>query len=160
MNTSAPFPAVYRVKSVIRMAALALLATGVIVSAGIVGRVKLGLQEPSAEIAAIISLVVLGTVIFALHAFTSSVRFTADAVEKRNLLTITTLFFTEIRGRRQIVTGGSDDAVRFYVIVPSDPALPTIKFAEYHEFDDKFFDWFMSLPDLDGKKPSRSIANL
>jgi hypothetical protein len=152
MNTAAPFPAVYRVKGIVRTAALALLALGLIVSAGIVSRVKLGLAEPSAETALITSLAVLSSVIFALHAFTSSLRITCDTIEKRNLLTIVSLSFSEIRGRRQIVPRGDENNVRFYVIVPTHRSLPTIRFAEHHEFDDAFYDWFLSLPDLDAQK--------
>ena len=151
MITTAPFSAVYRVKGIVRSAALALLATGLIFSAGIVSRIKLGLDEPSAETALITSLVVLCTVIFALHAFTSSVRITGDGIERRYLLTIVSLPFNEIRGRRQIVPRGDRANFRFYIIVPTHRSLPTIKFGEYHEFDDAFYDWFFSLPDLDAK---------
>jgi hypothetical protein len=152
MDSTAPFLAVYRVKNTIRTAALALLALGLIFSAGTVGRVKLGLQEPSVEIALMVSLVVLSTAIFTLHTFTSSIRFTRDSVEKRNLFTIASLSFNEIRGRRQFSRSGSEENVRFYVIVPNSRSLPTIKFAEYHEFDDAFFDWYLSLPNLDAQK--------
>jgi hypothetical protein len=151
MINSAPFLAVYRVRGTIRTAALATLATSLIFSAGIVSRVKLGLQQPSAEIALVISLLMLSTVIFAMHAFTSSLRFTVDALEKRSLLTIASIPFNEIRGRRQTAPGGSETNIRFYVIVPAHRSLPTIKCAEYHEFDDAFYNWFMSLPDLDAK---------
>ncbi len=151
MNNSAPFLAVYRVKRTVRSGALALLATGLIFSAGIVSRVKLGLDQPSAETALIISLVVLCTVIFAFHTFTSSLSFTADALEKRYLLTIASIPFSEIRGRRQIVPRGDESNFRFYAIVPAHRSLPTIKFGEYHDFDDAFYDWFLSLPDLDAK---------
>jgi hypothetical protein len=151
MNNSAPFLAVYRVKGTIRTAALATLATGLIFSAGIVSRVKLGLQQPSAETALMISLVMLCSVIFALHTFTSTVRLTVDSVEKRYLLTIASLAFSEIRGRRQIGPHGDQANLRFYVIVPTHRSLPTIKFGEYHEFDDAFYEWFMGLPDLDAK---------
>jgi hypothetical protein len=153
MNISVPSVAVYRVRSAIRTSALAMLATGVIVSFGVVSRVKLGLQQPSTETALLISLVVLCTGLFALHTFTSFVRFTSDSLEKRYLLTIASIPFTEIRGRREIAPGGDDANLRFYVIVPAHRSLPTIKFGEYHEFDDAFYDWFMSLPDLDaGRK--------
>lgn len=151
MEKTAPFLAVYRVKGIIRTAALAMLATGLIFSAGIVSRVKLGLEPPSAETALMISLIVLCTVIFALHTFTSSLRFTADAIEKRYLLTIASLPFSEIRGRRQIAAGGDGEKVRFFVIVPTHRSLPTIKCGEYHDLDDAFYDWFLSLPDLDAK---------
>ncbi len=151
MNNSAPLLAVYRVKGSIRTSALAMLATGLIFTIGIVSRVKLGLQQPSTETALLISVVVLGTAIFALHTFTSTVRLTADSVEKRYLLTIASLAFNEIRGRRQIGASGEESNIRFYVIVPTHRSLPTIKFAEYHEFDDAFYEWFLSLPDLDAK---------
>jgi hypothetical protein len=128
-----------------------MLATGLIFSVGIVSRVKLGLQQPSTETAIIISLIVLCTVIFALHTFTSTVRFTTDSVEKRYLLTIASIPFNAIRGRRQIASGGGEANLRFYVLVPADRSLPTIRFAEYHEFDDAFYNWFLSLPDLDAK---------
>jgi len=154
MITTAPFSAVYRVKGIVRSAALALLAIGLILSAGIVSRVKLGLDEPSTETALITSLLVLSTVIFALHAFTSSVRFTDDAIEKRYLLTIASLPISQIRGRRQIVPRGDEANLRFYVIVPMHRSLPIIRFGEYHEFDDAFYDWFLSLPDLDAQKNS------
>ncbi|MGD0912855.1 MAG: hypothetical protein ABR928_13225 [Terracidiphilus sp.] len=151
MNNSAPFLAVYRVKRTLRSSALALLATGLIFTAGIVSRVKLGLQQPSAETALMISFIVLCTVMLALHTFTSAVRFTADSVEKRYLLTIASIPLDEIRGRRQIAPSGEQASIRFYVIVPNHASLPTIKCAEYHEFDDAFYDWFLSLPDLDAK---------
>jgi hypothetical protein len=160
MNSTAPLFAVYRVKSVVRTAALALLATGLILSAGIVSRVKLGLDEPSTETALITSFVVLSTVIFALHAFTSSVRFTDDAIEKRYLLTIASLPFSQIRGRRQIVPRGDEANVRLYIIVPTHRSLPTIRFGEYHEFDDAFYDWFLSLPDLDAARKPVARENL
>jgi len=151
MNNSAPFPAVYRVKGAIRTAALATLATSLIFSAGIVSRVKLGLQQPSAETALMISLATLCTVVFALHVFTSSLRFTDDALEKSSILTVASIPHSQIRGRRQIGHRGDQANIRFYVIVPAHRSLPTIKFAEYHEFDDAFYDWFFSLPDLDAK---------
>jgi len=151
MNNSAPFAAVYRVKGAIRTAALATLATSLIFSAGIVSRVKLGLQQPSAETALMISLTTLCTVVFALHVFTSSLRFTDDALEKRSILTVASIPLSQIRGRRQIGHRGDQANIRFYVIVPAHRSLPTIKFAEYHEFDDAFYDWFLSLPDLDAK---------
>jgi hypothetical protein len=151
MNNSAPLLAIYRVTGSIRTAALAMLATGLIISAGIVSRVKLGLEQPSTKAALILSLVLLCTVLFAIHAFTSSVRFTTDSVEKRYLLTIASIPFSEIRGRRQIAPGGGEANIRFYILVPAHRSLPTIKFAEYHEFDDAFYNWFLSLPDLDAK---------
>jgi hypothetical protein len=151
MNNTAPFLAVYRVRGTIRTSALAMLATGLIFSAGIVIRVKLGLEQPSTEIALMISLIMLCTSIFALHTFTSTVRFTSDTVEKRYLLTIASIPFCEIRGRRQIAPGGDEANLRFYVIVPTHRSQPAIKFGEYHDFDDAFYNWFMSLPDLDAK---------
>ena len=151
MNNSARFLAVYRVKSNLRTSALAFLATGLIFAFAIWGRVKLGLDQPTVETVLITWLVMLGTVFCALHAFTSSLRFTTDAVEKRSLLTVASIPFSEIRGRRQIAPGGDEANLRFYVIVPAHRSLPTIKFAEYHEFDDAFYDWFLSLPDLDEK---------
>lgn len=151
MDNSAPFLAVYRVKPVVRNSALALLATGVIFSAGIVSRIKLGLDQPSAETALIVSLIVFCSVIFAFHTFTSSVRFTPDALEKRYLLTVVSIPFNEIRGRRQLIPGGDENYLRYYVIVPTHRSQPAIKFGEYHDFDDAFYDWFLSLPDLDAK---------
>jgi hypothetical protein len=151
MNNSAPFITVYRVNRVIRNSALALLATGLMISAGIWGRVRLGLDPPTTETALTLSLILLGTVLFALHAFTSSLRFTPDALEKRYLLTIVSIPFSEIRGRRQLIPGGEESNFRFYVIVPTHRSDPTIKFGEYHDFDDAFYDWFLSLPDLDAK---------
>jgi hypothetical protein len=151
MNNSAPFLAIYRVKPIVRNSALALLATGVMFSAGMVSRVKLGLDQPSAETALVISLVVLCTIIFAFHTFTSSLRFTSDGLEKRYLLTIVSIPFNEIRGRRQLIPGGDEKNLRFYVIVPAHRSQPAIKFADYHDFDDAFYDWFLSLPDLDAK---------
>jgi hypothetical protein len=149
MTNSAPFLAVYRVKRNLRNSALALLATGLMFSAGIWGRVRLGLDKPTAETALFLSIVLLCTVLFALHAFTSSLRFTPDALEKRYMLTIVSIPFSEIRGRRQLIPGGDEANFRFYVIVPTHRSDPTIKFGEYHDFDDAFYDWFLSLPDLD-----------
>ncbi len=149
MNNSAPFLAIYRVKSNLRTAALALLATGIIFTVGIWGRVELGIDRPTTETLLITWLVLLCTVVFTLHAFTSAVRFTTDAVEKRYLLTIASIPLDQIRGRRQIAARGDGENVRFFVIVPKRASLPTIKFAEYHDFDDAFYEWFMSLPDLD-----------
>lgn len=149
MNNSAPFVAVYRVKPTLRNSALALLATGLMFSIGIWGRVRLGLERPNAETALMLSFILLCAVLFALHAFTSSLRFTPDGLEKRYLLTIVSIPFNEIRGRRQLIPGGDETNFRFYAIVPTERSQPAIRFGEYHDFDDAFYDWFMSLPDLD-----------
>jgi hypothetical protein len=57
-----------------------------------------------------------------------------------------------IRGRREYVVrtyrGGS---TRYLKLESDDDRFPALDFSRNYEFDDAFYKWFYSLPDLDAK---------
>lgn len=87
-----------------------------------------------------------------LFSFTTTVRFTADAIQKHSIFGNTALPFQAIRGRRQCVVRDNEGAsTRYLQLVPDDDRLPALKFQKDYNFDDAFFQWFYALRDLDAE---------
>jgi len=145
-------PAVYRIRPGVRIFAAVLIAVAVFVFFSVCSEARLHTIGSPRQSIAIASLVLVCAVLFALYAFTSSIRPTAEAVEHRSYLGSVSIRFNHIRGRRELVARGDDGVARHFIIVSDANPPRKIKFAHYHAFDDSFYDWFLSLPDLDVDK--------
>jgi len=82
------------------------------------------------------------------NAFISTVTLFAESVESRTAFVCRRLLFSEIRGRRQYITGGRYKTA-YFSLVPNDDRLYTLAFVQAFNFDEAFFRWFNHLPDLD-----------
>jgi hypothetical protein len=71
-----------------------------------------------------------------------------DAIEYRTVWSTSWLPFTAIRGRRDYVKPGKWGGPRLRVVSTSEE-LPMLDFSRDYNFDDTFWAWFKSLPDLD-----------
>jgi hypothetical protein len=87
----------------------------------------------------------------AIYAFTASVSFTQSTVEHRTIFSRKELPLDEIKGRREVVDKGKGGNTRYLRLVPGDDQLSTLEFSKNYTFDDAFYRWFYSLPDLDAK---------
>jgi hypothetical protein len=81
--------------------------------------------------------------------FSSRIILTGDAIEERNILYMTHLVLSEIRGRREIVTSGWTGIHSRWKLEPKDEKLRTFKIGNYYTVDSAFREWLNQIPDLD-----------
>lgn len=87
--------------------------------------------------------------ILTLSTFYNRVTLYPDAIEYRTVWSTTWLRFNEIRGRREYTayrTIRGDARLR---VVSSNGEVPMLDFQKNYNFDDAFWTWFRSLPDLE-----------
>lgn len=110
-------------------------------------------KKPGVAELLFLSLYFLATGIFAFMAFSSFVRLSADSIEVRRLWKCKILPFTKIKGRRRYTEKADPYSTppRHLVLEPNNPGFPRIdiKLNERDIFDESFYRWFDSLPDLD-----------
>jgi hypothetical protein len=96
-------------------------------------------------------LLVIAGVGLVAHSFTASVEFSNGAIEYTSLLGMDSLPLDKIKGRREYVVRGKGGSTHYLRLVPSDDRFQTMSFSKNYKFDDSFYKWFYSLPDLDAR---------
>jgi hypothetical protein len=88
-------------------------------------------------------------------AFNTTVTLYEDAIEVQTLFRRRRLPFSGIRGRREWVQRNAEGADTHYLkLVPNDRRLPTLNLMRSFTFDEEFYRWYSSLPDLGRSDPS------
>ena len=95
------------------------------------------------------ALVTVGGLAFTYWAFNVKVRLSPDAIELQGVFSTQSLPFAAIKGRREFDLPGRRLSPKRYVLVANSDELPTLQLRSDLNFDDAFFAWFHSLPDLD-----------
>jgi hypothetical protein len=148
----APFLSVYRPHWLWRAFAIVFFVFSGIFASLIWREALLGLADRSLKELIISVLLDLAGAVMTIHAFAVGVRFTVDAVEYSSLTGVKRLPLAKIRGRREyVVSGGEDGSTRFLKLESDDDRFPVLDFSKIYNFDDAFYKWFYSLPDLDQK---------
>jgi hypothetical protein len=142
---------VYRMRSSQRIVTMVILIVGLFFAVGIWGGVLSGIREP--RLFEMMAPVVFSLVaaLFAIRAFRNSVCFSEQAIELRGLLGTRILPLDKIKGRRRYLSEGDEGSpdVWHLVLEPNDDRFPKLDIEELYKFDDSFYRWFTSLPDLD-----------
>jgi hypothetical protein len=87
-------------------------------------------------------------------AFNATVTLYEDAIEVQTLFRLKRLPFSGIRGRREWVQRNAEGADTHYLkLVPNDRSLPTLNLMRSYTFDEEFYRWYNSLPNLDQSDP-------
>jgi len=108
--------------------------------------------------------VLLG-VTFTIFSFREYVRLREDSIELSGLWQRKRLPFTAIKGRRRYTEKADpySKPAQHLVIEPTNSELPRLDIKETDKFDDNFYLWFDSLPDLDAmdgvEQPKTKYAN-
>ena len=102
---------------------------------------------------------------FTFMAFRSFIRFSADSIEVRRSWGSKVLPFDKIKGRRRYTEKADPYSTppRHLVLEPNDDRFPRLDIKEAREFDESFYRWFDSLPDLDNldgiEEPQSKYSN-
>jgi hypothetical protein len=108
-----------------------------------------------------LGLVVLIAGFATLSSFFDRVTLYSDAVEHRSIWSTSWLPFGEIQGRREYVANrGRLGKVPRLCIVPKDKSLPVLDFARSYNFDDAFWEWLNSLPNLNEVDERSNLARV
>jgi hypothetical protein len=107
-----------------------------------------GAEKPNEMLLAVVlfaaAIVAAGAVWYA------RVTLSAFAISTRGLLRERSLPLDAVRGRREYVVRDYETGdTKYFRIEPNDDRLPVLKFQQSYTFDDAFYAWFYSLPDLD-----------
>jgi len=87
----------------------------------------------------------------------SRVTLSAFAISTTGWLGKKSLPLDAVRGRREYVVRDYETGdTKYFRIEPNDSRLPALKFQQSYTFDDAFYGWFYSLPDLD--EPDKKLA--
>jgi len=142
---------VYRPRWFGRALALLFLAFGCFFAIGVSVKAAVELAEPEPLNVLIAILFVLVGIGWTTYTFNVTVTLSEDGITHRNLLGQKRLPLNGIRGRRECVVRGGDPpgATRYLKLEPEDDRLPSISFGKNYNFDEAFYMWFNSLPDLD-----------
>ena len=142
---------VYRMRSSQRFTAIVLLVVGLFFSVGIWAGVLSGARDPKFfEMMAPVLFSLLAA-LFTIAAFRNSVRFSSQSIELRSLSGTRVLPLDKVRGRRRYLSRGDGESpdVWHLVLEPNDDRYPKLDLEELYRFDEGFYAWFNSLPDLD-----------
>ena len=84
-------------------------------------------------------------------AFSSTIRFSESAIERRSIFGRKMALLKAIKGRREYVVRGQRSGTRYLRLVASD-GFALLEFGKsLYAFDDAFWHWFKQLPDLDAE---------
>jgi hypothetical protein len=84
------------------------------------------------------------------RAFNVKVYLSPDAIELQGPLSTKSLPLQAIKGRRQYESERTRySPKRYLMVVANSDELPTLRLRDDMNFDDAFYAWFNSLPDLD-----------
>jgi hypothetical protein len=100
----------------------------------------------------------IGGVLFTIRTFRNSILLSEASIELRSLVGNNILPFDNIKGRRRYLDKGAADgpSVGHLVLESNDYRFPKIDIQVTYKFDDFFYRWFHSLPDLDELDKTRS----
>jgi hypothetical protein len=89
--------------------------------------------------------------VIALISFRSFVRLSEDSIKVSRVWRTKVLPFDRIKGRRRYTEKADPYSTppRHLVLEPNDDRFPQLNIKEEREFDESFYRWFDSLPDLD-----------
>lgn len=149
---------VYRMRSSQRIITIILLIGGLFFSVMSWGGVLAGIREPRfLEMMAPVVFSLAAT-LFTIRAFRNSVCLSDEAIKLRGLSGIRVLPLGKIKGRRRYLSKGDDESpdVWHLVLEPNDDRFPKLDIEELYQFDNQFYVWFNSLPDLDELDKTRS----
>jgi hypothetical protein len=144
-------------KSGQRAVAILLFVGGLFFTFAIWGGVLTGAREAKfTEMMFPIALSLLAA-LFIIRSFRNRIRFSDHAIELHGLLGTRTLPFDKIRGRRRYFDPGDEGSPGVWHVVfeSDDDRFLKIDIEESYSFDDAFYTWFKSLPDLDNIDKTR-----
>ena len=146
-----PVRCVYRMKSSQRAVSLVLLVAGLLFWFAMWGAVLTGRRDP--DLLEMMFPILFSTVaaFFTICAFRNSVRCSDYTIELQTLFSTRIMPIGKIKGRRRYLSRGDAESpgVWHLVIESDDDRYPKLDIEELYRFDDRFYAWFMSLPDLD-----------
>jgi hypothetical protein len=138
-------------KSGQRLVGIVMLAAGLFFGIAIWGGVLTGARDTNFLELMFPILFSLMAGMFTFRAFRNSVRLTEKSIELCGLSGNTALPFDKIRGRRRYLDKGDENSPSVWhrVLEPNDDRFKKIDIEELYRFDDLFYQWFHTLPDLD-----------
>lgn len=152
---AAPYYSVYRFKWFWRTFALAFLAGGAGLTWDSWRTVLSGLREPKFINLIVPAILLIAGLVMTIHFFLAKITFTVDAIEHRTIFGTDRLPFDRIRGRKEYIARGvgpeEGGNTRYLKLESDDDRMPSLSFSTSYAFDEAFYKWFCSLPDLDRK---------
>lgn len=142
---------VYRMKSSQRLGSVVLLLFGLAFTCGIWGSVLSGSREVTFLEIMFPIVYSLFAAVFTWRSFRNRVLLSKEIVELHSLSGTHVLPVKNIKGRRRYLSRGDADSpdVWHLVLEPDDDRYPKIDLEELYRFDEQFYKWFDTLPDLD-----------
>jgi hypothetical protein len=141
---------VYRMKARQHIVGLAVLVIGVPLASVLTERLfDAGAPRFFKVVAPVVY--ALGGILLTIRAFGTSVRLSDTEIELRTWTGSIVLPLNRIEGRRRYLDKGDEHSpsVWHLVLQPNDDRFPKLDIEELYRFDDFFYRWFNSLPDLD-----------
>jgi hypothetical protein len=152
-TAAAPYHSVYRFKWFARALALVFVVLGASFSWDIWRVVFAGLRQPKIINVTIASILLIAGLVMTIHSFVAKVTFTLETIEHRTIFGTKCLPLNGVLGRRvQVVrSGGPEEGgnTRYLKVESNDDRTPGLSFSTSYTFDEAFYSWFFSLPDLD-----------
>jgi len=110
-----------------------------------------GNSEPNFIAMFVPVVLVIAGVVFTIRAFRNSVRLSDKSIELKSIAGNRALPLDKIKGRRRYLDKGDEESpsVWHLVLESNDDRFPGLDIQETYRFDDIFYHWFNSLPDLD-----------
>jgi hypothetical protein len=160
---TAPYDSVYRIRWFWRTFALVFVVLGAGSGWDIGRKVFSGLQRPGVIDMVVVAILLIAGLVMTIHFFSARVFFTREMITHRTIFGTRCLPLNGSRGRRVCVVrgGGPDEGgnTRYLKLDSSDDCVPGLSFSASYTFDEAFYRWFFSLPDLDMRKESGEDSN-
>lgn len=155
MDARAPVGRIYRMVWWFRLFAALFLVIGGLVGYGFVhGTMRETDSLKWTTILGAIALSVSALYLIA-KAFTSIVEFSGDSITMRWIFYTRSLEYSRIRGRREFVVQGEESTTRYFRLETKDGSRPFDVGKNMYGFDEQFWEWYRSLPDLDAVDKAR-----
>ncbi len=151
MENAAPIGRVYQMSRVFRGFALFFLTFGFLFSVRFLEDILTGETNPNIATTMIAIVFPIVGLFMAAYAFVSRVVFADDALQRVTLIGRRTVPLNLIRGRREYVANGGDppSSTRYVRLELNNGDKPIDLGKKLYNFDDQFWNWYNSLPDLD-----------
>lgn len=151
MQVAAPTGRIYRMSWAFRGFALFFLAFTSVCFVGMLRSILGGTTDPSLVNMLCASMLPIAGLLMTAHAFVSRLTFTSDALKRITLIRERAVTLESIRGRREyVVSGGDPPGATRYVRLELNNGDPPVDLGKtLYKFDEAFWAWFESLPDLD-----------
>jgi len=153
MNDSQPSAGsrrVYRMRTSQRFVWVVFLAFGVLIGVGEVYGVLSGVAQPTFLTTIFPPVFIALTAIGTLRAFSNWISLSDAEFEACTLRGKRVLPRDKVRGRRKYCDDSAEGPNVWHLVVETnDDRFPKIDIEELYQFDDYFYRWFNSLPDLD-----------